>query len=157
MPEPIDIRTLRRKITESRPPAPSANPVDGDGGGPHDPGMETRVTRLEVEFQHVRQDLDEIKADLNGLGQRLDRMDTRLGELPSKRDLNTNLQWIVGVSVGVVALFVAVLTYLQDQRIAGGGSPPAPPAPIILQLPAPVPLVPANPASPPPSTPQPSP
>ena len=95
--------------------------------------MESRVTRLEVEFQHVRRDLDQINA-------KMDKMDSRLNELPTKRDLTTNLQWIIattfGVCFAVVAIFVGVLAYLQDQRVAVSPAPPPAPAPIIIQIPS---------------------
>lgn len=99
------------------------------GGGGHIGGMEARVTRLEAEFEHVRKDLDEIKVDLKGVA-------ARLNELPTKQDINSNLQWIVGASVAVVALFVAVLAYLQDQRIATNQQSTPSPAPVIIQVPA---------------------
>lgn len=120
-------------------------PLDGGGGGPHDPPMESRVTRLEVEFQHARRNLDDIKVTLK-------HIDSRLYELPTKRDLTTNLQWIVtttfGVCFAVVAIFVGVLAYLQDQKAASSASSPAAPAPIIIQIPSP-----AAPTAPPASAP----
>lgn len=119
-------------------------PLDGGGGGPHDPPMESRVTRLEVEFQHARRNLDDIKVTLK-------HIDSRLYELPTKRDLTTNLQWIVtttfGVCFAVVAIFVGVLAYLQDQKAASSASSPAAPAPIIIQIPSPAaPTAPPAPA-----------
>lgn len=109
-------------------------PLDGGGGGPHDPPMESRVTRLEVEFQHARRDLDDIKVTLK-------HIDARLNELPTKRDLTTNLQWIIattfGVCFAVVSIFVGVLAYLQDQKTASSASSPPPaPAPIVIQIPS---------------------
>ncbi len=114
---------------------PSDSPtLDGGGGGPHDPRMESRVTRLEVEFQHARRDLDDIKVTLK-------HIDARLNELPTKRDLTTNLQWIIattfGVCFAVVSIFVGVLAYLQDQKTASSASSPPPaPVPIIIQIPS---------------------
>lgn len=95
--------------------------------------MESRVTRLEVEFQHARRDLDDIKVTLK-------HIDARLNELPTKRDLTTNLQWIIattfGVCFAVVSIFVGVLAYLQDQKAASSASSPAAPAPIVIQIPS---------------------
>lgn len=128
-----EMRDIRRKSERHLDPPPPP---------PHDPGMEQRVTRLEVEFEHVRRDLDQI----NG---KLDRVADRLNELPSKADLRTNLQWIIGTSVGVVALFVTVLAYLQDERI---DNKPEPPQVILMQPPQIAPQ-----AAPPPQAPAPKP
>lgn len=97
------------------------------GGGGYG-GMEgERITRLEVEFSHVRKDLDGIQSDLKSVL-------THLTELPTKTELRGNLQWIVGVSAAVLALFVGVLAYLQDQRIAVGGSSDHAPPGITIQV-----------------------
>lgn len=44
------------------------------GGGPHDPGMETRVARLESDVGHIRSDIGEIKGALQRLAPRIDEM-----------------------------------------------------------------------------------
>lgn len=141
MAEPSNIRDF--KAAYSNKGRAADPPLDGGGGGPHDPPMESPVTRLEVEFQHVRRDLDQINA-------KMDKMDSRLNELPTKRDLTTNLQWIIattfGVCFAVVSIFVGVLAYLQDQRIAASPSPVPVPAPIVIQIPGPAPAVPPPPA-----------
>jgi hypothetical protein len=124
---------LRNQYSESTAGNAPPPPLDGGGGGPHDPGMESRVTRLETEFKYVRRDLDEIKVTLEHVG-------ARLNELPTKRDLTTDLQWIIattfGVCFAVVSIFVGVLAYLQDQKTASSASSPAAPAPIIIQIPS---------------------
>lgn len=114
-------------------------PLDGGGGGPHDPGMENRVTRLEAQFEHVVRDLDEIKADVKGLASRFDKLAENMATLPTRRDLTTNLQWIIattfGVCFAVVSIFVGVLAYLQDRQVASSAAPSSQPSPIIIQLP----------------------
>jgi hypothetical protein len=135
---------LRNQYSESTAGNAPPPPLDGGGGGPHDPGMESRVTRLEVEYQHVRRDLDQINA-------KMDKMDARLNELPTKRDLTTNLQWIIattfGVCFAVVSIFVGVLAYLQDQKTASSAPSSAAPAPIVIQIPYPAaPVAPPAPA-----------
>jgi hypothetical protein len=135
------ILEFRKKLESELSASEGLGNLDGGGGGPHDPGMESRVTRLETEFKYVRRDLDEIKDTLK-------HMDSRLQELPTKRDLQTNLQWIVGLSIAVVGLFVAVLAYLQDRKIADNSvQQTTAPAPIIIQIPSPaVPVAPPAPA-----------
>lgn len=133
MAEILKIHELLKGIEKEEAKVRKPPPLDGGGGGPHDPPMESRVTRLEVEFQHARRDLDDIKVTLK-------HIDARLNELPTKRDLTTNLQWIIattfGVCFAVVAIFVGVLAYLQDQRVAVSPAPPPAPAPIIIQIPS---------------------
>ena len=80
-------------------------PIDAGGGGGDDPPMEGRVTRLEVEFEHVRRDLDQISA-------KLDKLDQKLGYLPTKGNLWTMIGTVGGVSLAIIGICVAVLTYL---------------------------------------------
>jgi hypothetical protein len=47
------------------------------GGGPHDPGMEARVAKLEAHLEHIQSDLTEIKADIREI-RRDARTDFRL-------------------------------------------------------------------------------
>jgi len=42
-------------------------PVDGDGGGGDDGGMEARVAKLEAIVEHVQQDIAELKADVRNV------------------------------------------------------------------------------------------
>lgn len=39
----------------------------GGGSGPHDPGMEARVAKLESDVGHIQQDIGEIKHDIRDL------------------------------------------------------------------------------------------
>jgi putative salt-induced outer membrane protein YdiY len=78
----------------------------GGGGGGGNQDMNSRVTRLEVEFEHVRKDLDEIRSDLKDIK-------GGLAGLATKRDITQNNLIIAGLALAVVGVFVAVLTYLQ--------------------------------------------
>jgi hypothetical protein len=49
-----------------------ARSVETGGSGPHDPGMETRVAKLESDVGHIQTDIAEIKIDLRDLGRRLE-------------------------------------------------------------------------------------
>jgi hypothetical protein len=46
--------------------------IETGGSGPHDPGMEARVAKLESDVGHIQSDVAEIKIDLKDLGRRLD-------------------------------------------------------------------------------------
>ena len=45
------------------------------GSGPHDPGMEPRVAKLESDVGHIKNDVSEIKGILGRLAPIIDRMD----------------------------------------------------------------------------------
>jgi hypothetical protein len=63
--------------------------------------MNERVTRLEVEAERTRADLDEIKTTQKTILQQIQK-------LPTKDDLTTwKLQW-VGIGVGVIVLVVSL-------------------------------------------------
>lgn len=66
----------------------------GDGGGTSG-GMESRLTRLEVEGEQYRRDISEIKTSLK-----------KLDDLPTKRDLTNNTLAIVTISLAVLAITV---------------------------------------------------
>ena len=58
--------------------------IEGGGGGPHDPGMEARVAKLETAVGHIQEDVRDIKAALAQLVPVVNRMDGFLqATLPS--------------------------------------------------------------------------
>lgn len=67
--------------------------------------MESRVTRLEVEFEHVRKDLDEIKTNLKDISLRLARMPTIGG-------MWGMVATVIGVALSMISMTVAVIVYL---------------------------------------------
>lgn len=68
--------------------------------------MESRVTRLEVEFEHIRRDLDDIKSDQKTV---IDK----LGKLPTTSGLWTMVASVVGISFAVVGIVFAAATYFK--------------------------------------------
>jgi hypothetical protein len=62
------------------------------GGGPHDPGMEVRVAKLEAHIEHIQGDLNEIKSDIREI----------------KRDARTDFRLLFGAVI-FVALGLAGL------------------------------------------------
>lgn len=58
--------------------------IEGGGGGPHDPGVEPRIARLEAAVNHIQEDVRDIKAVLAQLVPVVNRMDGFLqATLPS--------------------------------------------------------------------------
>lgn len=104
----IDDR-LQVKWSDARRKRPK---LDQGGGGGDDPPMESRVTRLEVEFEHVRRDLDQMNGKLDKLGEQLGALAGSTGELPTRTDLWIMIGTVGGISLAVISIFVAVLTYL---------------------------------------------
>jgi hypothetical protein len=68
------------------------SPLATSGGGPHDPGMEARVAKLEAHIEHIQGDLIEIKADVREI----------------KRDARTDFRLVFGALI-FVALGLAGL------------------------------------------------
>ena len=63
--------------------------------------MNERVTRLEVEFEHVRKDLDEIKADQKAVL-------ARLAQMPTVTGLWGMIATVIGVGIAIAGLTFAV-------------------------------------------------
>lgn len=61
--------------------------------------MNERVARLEVNLEHVRQDIGEIKTDLKTAV-------VRLGELPTKRDMHTYS--LTGIALGLAVIAIVI-------------------------------------------------
>src|SRR3954471_18300822 len=52
-----------------------SQPLAGGGDGPHDPGMEARVAKLEAAVEHIQTDVREIRGILACLAPVIDRID----------------------------------------------------------------------------------
>jgi hypothetical protein len=99
--------------------------LNGGGGDGTSDAMETRVTRLEVRMENLDRSLLSIDA-------KLDKVNDRLVQLPTKADLNSwKLQW-TGLALAVVAIIiggiVGGLSWIQPEA--------TPPAPTIIQMPS---------------------
>lgn len=107
--------------------------LDYGGGGGNGGHMNERLARLETEYEHVRRDLDEIKADQKQVASDVrngfDEMRTEFAKRPTKEDLtNSKLQW-VGIGVAVVLLLLGGMGFLLNvavpslvSGVSGGGS-----------------------------------
>jgi hypothetical protein len=67
--------------------------------------MEARLTRLEVEFEHVRKDLDGIKSDTQFIKDRLGTQPTGNGLWGMGATVIGVALAMVGAVIGVIALF----------------------------------------------------
>ena len=90
------------------------------GGGPHDPGLEARVAKLEAAVEHIQRDIADIKAVLARLAPIVDRMDGFLqATLPilatkaemavlraemARRPTTATLVAVLAVVVGIIGL-----------------------------------------------------
>lgn len=72
-------------------------PLDPTGGGPHDPGMEQRISRLEA-------DVTEIKTDMKAMRSTLDQMKGRLDAMPTSVQL-FGLIFVVLAAGGILKYF----------------------------------------------------
>lgn len=105
------------------------------GGDGHPPGMDERVIRLEVIAEQAERRTERIEL-------KLDAIVDRLARLPTIAGLWGMVATVLAVAVAMIAAFIAILAYLQDQRIAASNSPPTPivvqvPPPVVIQVPAP--------------------
>ncbi|HEV7367808.1 hypothetical protein [Arenibaculum sp.] len=142
------VASAAERAAEDAEDAVNSLPIDVGGSGPHDPGMETRVARLEVEFERVRKDLDEIKTDLRTLV-------LNTTALPTKRDLTNNTFAGLGIGLALMALIIGGiiggLSWIRAEPSPVAFQPPvtitAPPAQVIIVPPgaAPAELGPAGP------------
>lgn len=123
--------------------------IGGGGGDGHPSGMDAGIAVLQQRADQSDQRMARVE-------DKLDRMDARLDSLATKEDVRRaeNAAWNglgigAAIAVAVVGVFVAVLAYLQDQRIAARPEPTAVAAsqPVIIQLP-PWPMAPPAPAAP---------
>ena len=73
MANPIDLPDMEQRTNRLVALVESGQPIDGDGGGPNDPGMELRerVARIEEKLTNVvptlasREGLEALRADVN--------------------------------------------------------------------------------------------
>lgn len=118
------------------------------GGDGHPPGMETEVALLKQRADQTDQRLERMEG-------KLDQIVEGLRHVATKDDVREakNASWqALGIgsatALAVLAIILAILTYLQDQRIATRPEAPQLP-PIILNMPATQP-----PSAQPPATPR---
>ena len=94
-------------------------------GAPISPGVDDRVTKLEVHMDYARANMDAINS-------KLDTLIDRTRDLPTKRDLTVFNWQTAAMAVALMALIVGGiiggLSWIQPE--------PAAPSPIVVQMPA---------------------
>lgn len=94
------LRTLEERQERSH---DSHEPLHGGRGGGTSGSMDSRVTKLETHMEYVRRDLDSILLTQ-------DKILDKLGNLPTRSDLNTwRWQWIAA-GLAIIALTVGGIT-----------------------------------------------
>lgn len=127
----------------------SLAPGGGDG---HPPGMEAEIAVLKQRADQADQRMARVEDKLDRIEGTLTAIQVQLGGVATKGTVWAALGTGAGIAFAVVALFVGVLAYLQDQRVASKPEAPTPAAaPIVIQLPP----WPAQPPGPPTPTPAP--
>ena len=101
------------------------------GGGGTSGGMDQRITRLEEQMIGVRDDLRDIKQAVQVLP-----------TLPTKRDLQNFALTGIGLALAVIGIVIGGLGWLETRqtRIAPPSSSAPAIAPIVIQLPSPLPV-----------------
>lgn len=144
------INVVFRGSQTMEPKPPADPPVDGGGSGPHDPGMEARVTKLEAKFEAVLPTLA-TKADLADVKTEFHKLESSI----SKWALASLLALLFGGAAMIFASTNLVLNAIKQDRSAQ----PAQPAAVYIPYPqppasSPSEKVPSEPAVPPEAKPE---
>lgn len=94
-------------------------PLKGGGGGDNFGGMEARLAKLEASMDYVKADL----ARLSGVPAELARVSERLNHMPTRAEMQTDIntaidrsgarvQRSVAITGGLITIAVAAITYL---------------------------------------------
>jgi hypothetical protein len=83
----------------------------------------------------LQQRADQADARMGRVEDKLDRIIEALGAKATRQDVWTALATGAAIAFGVLAIMIAILTYLQDQRIAT--RPDNPPPQVVIQVPTP--------------------
>lgn len=84
---------------------PDINLKSGDGGGTYD-GMEERVTRLEIQVEHILQDTAALKSDMTNVKDRLSDITAQLARIDAKLDSKIDYKWLTVYVLGIVAVIM---------------------------------------------------
>lgn len=123
--------------------AEKAKGFDGGGGGGYDEGMETRVAKLEEFVVDARERLTKIETRLEQTATKADIGDIRVDMHKGFVDMT---KWVVGTAVGMGAAGIVVMTFVLNNAVPKGSTPPPVQAQPIIIYAQPAPLTPASPA-----------
>ena len=92
----------RRQISELQDTITS---IEKGGGGPHDPGMEPRIAKIEATLEHVA-----LKEDIAKVNGRIDTLTERVSHLPTKTFIVTSLL----LSLAVISALIVFQGHVQE-------------------------------------------
>ena len=109
MAKPADFDEYRKKLALVK-SSVSSGPIDGNGSGPHDPGMEQRVAKLETDVGEIKAILGRLEPVLTRVDSGVRKLESDVAELKGRvSQLPGSLQ-IVGIILGVNAAAVTMGT-----------------------------------------------
>lgn len=94
---------------------PGVPPIAGGGGGPHDPGMDARVTRLEDQYGRIETLLRAIDDRVGRLDDRVRHIEIEVAELKG-RIVNLPTTWamittMIGGQIALAGILVAAFRF----------------------------------------------
>lgn len=130
----MSLREVNDAYVEERAAAHSDGHLKEPIGGGTLPPMDGRVSALEIHMEYVQR-------DLKSIADKLDTVISQTSDLPTKRDLSTfRWQWVATAAAAIaiiVGSIIGGLSWIKPDA--------APPSPVIVQMPAPVPIAPLDP------------
>lgn len=107
----ISLDEVRKRLQQTH-ELVKRGPLEKGPMGPQDGGMDPEIAVL----KHRANESDRRMERIEG---KIDAITITLVQLPTRSALWGMIATVIGISFAVVALFIGILTYLQDQRIAG--------------------------------------
>lgn len=139
---PENLHYISEEIKQLRDAQPKLE-FDGGGGGGYDGPMDARVTKLEEFVVDARERLTKIETRLEQTATKADIGDIRVDMHKGFVDMT---KWVVGTAVGMGAAGIVVMTFVLNNAVPKGSTPPpVQPQPIIIYA-QPAPSTPASPA-----------
>ena len=107
---------------------PGVPPIAGGGGGPHDPGMDARVTRLEDQYGRIETLLRAIDDRMGRIDDRVGRIDDRVGRIEDRveqlgdrvRHIEIDVAELKGRIVNLPTTWAMITTMIGGQIALAG-------------------------------------
>jgi hypothetical protein len=100
---------------------PGVPPIAGGGGGPHDPGMDARVTRLEDQYGRIETLLRAIDDRMGRIDDRVGRIEDRVEQLGDRvRHIEIDVAELKGRIVNLPTTWAMITTMIGGQIALAG-------------------------------------